>query len=160
MGTGKSATGRRLAKRLGAEFVDMDQVIEKEAGMTISEIFDRFGEPYFRRLEKEAVCSLAGSDGKVIATGGGVVLDPENIQTLKKIGSVICLTATAETIYERVRYKSHRPLLQVADPVGRIMELLKERQPHYAMADYHIPTDGETVAEIVDKIVALINAGD
>ncbi len=157
MGTGKSVVGRKLAGRLGMDFIDMDEMIEEKAGITISEIFERSGEAHFRVLENEAVRSLADSECKVIATGGGTILNPENLQMLRKIGPIICLTATAETIYQRVRHKAHRPLLEVPDPVGRIGELLYERQPYYAKADYHIPTDEGSITKTADKILALMD---
>lgn len=157
MGTGKSAVGRKLAERLGMDFIDMDEMIEEKADITISEIFERFGEAHFRGLENQTVRSLDGSDGKVIATGGGTILNPENLSALKSLGPIICLTATPETIYGRVRHKTHRPLLEVPDPVGRIGELLKMRQPHYDKADYHIPTDGGSITITTDKILALMD---
>ncbi len=157
MGTGKSVVGRKVAGRLGMDFIDMDILIEEKAGITISEIFDRFGEAHFRGLESETVRSLADSENKVIATGGGTIVNPENLSALKILGPVICLTATPETIYQRVRHKAHRPLLEVPDPVGRIGELLYERQPHYANADYHIPTDHGSITKTTDKILAYID---
>jgi len=157
MGTGKSAVGQKLAEKLKLDFIDMDTLIEDKAGMTIPEIFSRFGEAHFRRLETEAVRSLAESKKKVIATGGGTIVNPENLQALKEIGPVICLTATPETIYNRVRSNTYRPLLQVPDPVGQIHQLLDDRAPHYAKADYHLPTDRETIEELVNKILVLIS---
>jgi shikimate kinase len=157
MGTGKSVLGQKLAEKLQLDFIDMDTLIEERAGMSIPEIFSRFGETHFRRLESETVCSLADSKKKVIATGGGTIVDPENLQRLKEIGPVICLTATPETIYNRVRSDSYRPLLQVPDPIGQIHQLLDDREPHYAKADYHIPTDRKTIEELVNKILVLIN---
>ena len=157
MGTGKSVVGRKVAERLGMDFIDMDDMIEKTAGIAISEIFDSFGEAHFRGLENDTVRSLAESENKVIATGGGTVLNPENLSALKKLGPIICLTATAETIYGRVCSKAHRPLLEVPDPVGRIGELLSERQPHYDKADYHIPTDEGSITKTTDEILALVD---
>lgn len=157
MGTGKSAVGKKLAEKLKLDFIDMDTLIEERAGMTIPEIFSRFGEAHFRRLESEMVRSLVDSKRKVIATGGGSIVDPENLQKLKEIGPVICLTATPETIYNRVRSDTNRPLLQVPDPIDQIHQLLDDRGPHYAKADYHLPTDKGTIEELVNKILALIN---
>ena len=157
MGTGKSCVGRELAEKLGMDFVDIDTLIEENAGMRVPEIFSRFGEPHFRKMEREAVRSLVGCNNKVIATGGGTITNPENLQNLKKIGPVICLTATPETVYERTRAETHRPLLQVPDPISRIRQLLKKRESHYAQADHHLPTDGETIDGLVKKILTVMD---
>lgn len=157
MGTGKSCVGRELAKKLAMDFVDMDAFIEKKSAMTIPEIFSRFGEPHFREMEGETVRSLVGCKNKVIATGGGTITNPDNLRLLKEIGPVICLTATPETIYERTRSETHRPLLEVPDPVGQIRQLLEKRAPHYTQADHHLPTDGETIGNLVNKILTIID---
>jgi shikimate kinase len=149
--------GRALAGKLKLGFIDMDGLIEERAGMNIPEVFSRLGEIHFRKLEKETVQSFAGCKNKVIATGGGAIVDPENLRALKELGPVICLTATPQTIYERIRLETHRPLLQVPDPIGRIYRLLEEREPYYAQADYHLSTDGETKEELADKILAYIS---
>ena len=148
--------GKRLASKLKKSFLDMDNLIEERSSMAIPDIFDRFGEVRFRELEREAVRSLVDSKNMVIATGGGTIVDPKNLQTLRKIGPIICLRASPATIYNRVKSETHRPLLDVPDPIGRIRQLLQEREPNYSQADYHIPTDGETIQKLVNKIVTLL----
>lgn len=157
MGAGKSVVGRKLAERLGLGVVDTDDVIEEESGMEISEIFSRFGETRFRELESEAVQKVASLENSVIVTGGGVVLKAENITTLKKNGSIVYLRASPEAIYNRVKDETHRPLLQVADPPGRIRELLEQRTPFYANNDIEIDTTNLSVDEVVEEIVKRID---
>ncbi|MFV2040797.1 MAG: shikimate kinase [Candidatus Hydrothermarchaeales archaeon] len=158
MGAGKSVVGRKLAERLGLGVVDTDDVIEEESGMEISEIFSRFGETRFRELESEAVQKVASLENSVIVTGGGVVLKAENITTLKKNGSIVYLRASPEAIYNRVKDETHRPLLQVADPPGRIRELLEQRTPFYANNDIEIDTTNLSVDEVVEEIVQKIRS--
>jgi len=153
MGTGKTTVGRMLARKLGYRFVDSDDEIEKEQGVTISHIFSEMGEPYFRALEKDMIKKLSGMDGLVISAGGGAVLDPENIANMKQSGPVVCLSAPPEVILKRVERFTHRPLLQVPDPLAKITEMLKTRAPFYAKADVTVDTDGMTVEEVVDEII-------
>ncbi|MDD4909768.1 MAG: shikimate kinase [Candidatus Omnitrophica bacterium] len=152
MGTGKSAVGRELAKRLKRHFIDLDGIIEKREKRQISEIFSREGEPHFRQLEKEALQQAARQDGVVVACGGGIVMDDGNIRTMKDSGKIICLSASVEVILERTAGYAHRPLLNVPDPNVRIKELLKLRAPFYARADHSIDTSGLSVKEVVEKI--------
>jgi len=156
MGAGKSAVGRRLAERLGMSMVDTDDIIEKEAGMRITEIFQRFGEERFRELEREVVKKVSRLDNHVIITGGGVVLNKENMADLRRKGVIIHLHADPEVIYNRVRGESHRPLLQVKDSMKRIRELLEYRAPFYADNDMEVDTTSLTVEEAVDEIVKRI----
>ncbi len=156
MGTGKTYVGRALAGKLGVEFVDSDDVIEERSGMKISAIFEQFGEQYFRELEKKAIKELSERDGLVIACGGGVVLNQENVDNLKRNGIVICLTATPEAIYRRVKDESHRPLLQVEDPMGKIKELLERRAKYYAQADYTIDASEMSIDENVEEIERIL----
>jgi len=153
MGTGKSAVGRLLAERLGVRFVDLDDVIEEAAGMPIPEIFASEGEQGFRRREREAVATLAECQDRVIATGGGAVLDPENVRNLRAGAIVVCLTATPETILDRIGSEMHRPLLQVPDRLARIRELLEQRAAAYAQADLCIETSESDVKDIAERIV-------
>lgn len=156
MGTGKSVVGKRLAKELKIKFISTDDIIEEREGRPISEIFAASGEPYFRKVEKGVVREVSEMDNVVIATGGGVVLDEENIVNLKKKGILICLTASPELIYERTKKYKTRPLLDVDDPVFKIKELLKVRAPYYAKADYQIDTSNKTVEEVVAKIIEFV----
>ncbi|MCX5716150.1 MAG: shikimate kinase [Candidatus Omnitrophica bacterium] len=153
MGTGKSVLGKRLAKLLKMPFISTDDIIEQKEGRTISEIFGSLGEQYFRDAEKEAVKGASAMEGVVIAAGGGAVLNEENITNLKKNGVMFCLTASAQDIYERTKNYKHRPLLNVADPVTRIKELLAERSMFYAKANFQIDTTGKSVEEVTHEII-------
>ena len=156
MGTGKTTVGRLLARKLGYEFIDVDDEIEREQGVSISHIFSELGEPYFRMLERDMIRSLALKEGLIISAGGGAVLDTRNVDDLKRGGPVVCLTATPEAIFKRVGGSTHRPLLQVPDPMGKIRELLETRAPFYGRADVTIDTSGlppEKVAELITQKV-------
>jgi len=153
MGTGKTAIGRVLAQRLNMDFVDTDQEIEALAGMTVNEIFARRGEEYFRRIEEEAVKKAASRQHCVIATGGGVVLRPQNVQALRESGYIVCLKASPEVICERVKDQL-RPLLLPDGSEKRIREILTQREPFYREADWWLDTsflDLETAVERIKK---------
>jgi len=152
MGTGKTSVAKALAKDLKMRFVEMDAVIEEREAMKISDIFAKKGEPYFRALEKDLVKELAKEINMVISTGGGVVLDEDNIKEFKKNGMLFCLTAPPEIIYERVKNEKHRPLLAVADPLSKIKELLAARRPFYEKIKKQIDTTNKTVEEITEEI--------
>ena len=141
MGTGKTAVGRELARRLGMRLIELDTEIEKAEGMTINEIFSRHGEPYFRDRETEMVKRFAKQDNLVISTGGGVVLREENMKALREKGVIVCLTASPETILRRISTSDERPLLKVDDPLKKIKDLLEYRRPYYEKADIVIETD-------------------
>jgi shikimate kinase len=153
MGTGKSSVGRLAAELLQFEFVDTDDLIEAQCGMSIEEIFKNQGEAAFRRLEQEAVRNLATRQKTVIATGGGLVADPANLASLKTHALVVCLWASPETIWERVQTQTHRPLLQTADPLGKIRELLALRGPLYRQADVLIHTGQRSHKEVVQQVL-------
>ncbi len=155
MGTGKTRVGQAVAERLGMTYVDLDDLIEAREATTISEIFATKGEPYFRRVEAEVAAEAANLEGRVIATGGGVVLNEANIHALERTGVGICLSATAEEILERVKHETHRPLLATEDPLSKIHELLAYRAPFYSKVDRRIDTTGQPVEAIVQKIVAI-----
>ncbi|MBN1793509.1 MAG: shikimate kinase [Candidatus Omnitrophica bacterium] len=157
MGTGKTCVGKKLAGRLGIEFVDLDDVIEAREGRLITQIFAEKGEAYFRGVEKALVREFSEKTPFVIATGGGAVVDQENLRLLKKSGVVILLEADIETILERTHGQTHRPLLMVADPKGRIKELLEARAPFYKKADYAIDTTSLNVDEVVERILSLVS---
>lgn len=141
MGAGKSTVGHILAELLGFEFVDTDRLIEQRQNRRISEIFEQDGEPFFRRLESELCRELESSSRRVIATGGGLAVDPANLESLRRHALVVCLWASPETLHERVRHQGHRPLLQDPDPLGRIRELLAARTPAYRKADILVGVD-------------------
>jgi shikimate kinase len=153
MGTGKSAVGRMLAKRLKRDFVDLDERIEKDAGCAIPTIFAKEGEAGFRAREAKAVQHAAKLKNSVIATGGGVMLNEANVDALKKAGMLVCLTARPDVILQRTLGSiSTRPLLAGENPKERIEELLKLREPFYARADISIETSDRTIEAVVDEI--------
>ena len=157
MGTGKSSVGTRLAQRLKMQFVDMDREIEKITGLSVSDIFKRHGEIRFRSEEKLMVSRLAGEKGLVIATGGGVVLDQENMKGLGQNGIIICLEASAADIFQRVsRRKGIRPLLKKDSQVEDIEKMLQARESFYAKADYQIDTSNKSPDQVSNEIISLL----
>ena len=153
MGTGKSAIGRALAHRLNWTFVDMDTVIEEREGRTIADLFARDGEPHFRALEKALAAELARGDHQVVSTGGGVVLDPENVRRFQETGLCVCLEADEATILQRVESKTHRPLLEQGDKADRIRALLRERKPLYDQFAIRLDTGTRSVTCLVDELI-------
>ena len=153
MGTGKTVVGRRLAERLALPFIDLDDAIEAAASMAIPEIFASEGESGFRRRERELIASVANRGSCVVATGGGAVLDPENVRNLRTGAFLVCLVAEPAVILQRLGTDVRRPLLQSSDRLARIRELLEQRGPAYAQADLSIETSGADVEEIVDQII-------
>ena len=159
MATGKSTLGRLLAKRLGYHFVDTDAEIEKRTGMRIDRIFASQGEAVFRNLEKQLVRELAAGQEQVIATGGGLVMNPDNVTALEKNGRIVCLTATPEDILARANtQRQTRPLLNSPDPQQRIAELLAERTPVYRQFP-QLDTSRLSREELVESLLALLSAG-
>ncbi len=154
MGTGKTTIACMLAEKFKAEYVDIDDLIQIKQNMSIVNIFAEKGEPFFRKIEKEVVAEIAQKQDKIIACGGGVVLDKDNISNLKKKGVLICLQAKPEEILKRTRDYEHRPLLNVPDPKQKITELLNAREVYYAAADYSVDTSGLSKIEVVDKIMS------
>jgi shikimate kinase len=159
MGTGKSSVGCMLAKRKKWGFVDLDELIELQQQRRIVDIFAKDGEAYFRKIEKKVLKQAATQDKFVVACGGGIVLDQQNIKLMKKTGTIVCLSATCETILKRVSSSTHRPILNVAKPRERIEHLLKMRAPYYMQADKTIDTSRYSVKEVVGKIIAAIGSG-
>jgi shikimate kinase len=153
MGTGKTAVGRELSRLLNMKLVDVDTEIEKSRQMTINEIFKQFGELRFREIETEMIRKLSERKDVIISTGGGAVLRQENVDVLREQGIIVCLMATPETILKRTSHSSHRPLLQVEDPFGKIKELLDFRRPFYEKADITINTDDKTPRQIAEEII-------
>jgi shikimate kinase len=154
MGTGKSSVGKQLAKKMNRLWVDVDNKIEEETKLKISEIFEKKGEPYFRDLERAAIEQVARGKNLVITTGGGAVLDDTNRANLKKNGIVIALWAMPETIYKRVKESRHRPLLKGEDMKASIEKLLETRRSRYEEADKKFDTDGKTAQQVADEILA------
>jgi len=133
-GSGKSTVGRQLARRVGWAFVDTDTEIERELGASIRSVFEQHGEPRFRDLESEVLARLLAGESRVIATGGGAVLREANRQNLRARAEVVYLRSTPEELMRRLRHDTRRPLLQVGDPMRRLRELYRERDPLYREA--------------------------
>ena len=158
MATGKSAVGRNLARKLHCRFVDLDALIEKAEGRKVREIFAEKGESYFRRLEKQTLEEILSQQGQIIATGGGIILDDDNLTLLRQKSLLIGLTASTDVLVGRVGRNSKRPLLKGADVRARIEELLQQRQSRYAQADVSIDTSGLTINQVVEKILDIIRS--
>lgn len=141
MGAGKTTVGRQLAKRLARPFFDSDHEIVERTGVPIPTIFEIEGEAGFRRREAQTIHDLTASDNIVLATGGGVVVTPENRQRLHETGWVVYLNVPPALLYERTRHDRNRPLLQVEDPLGKLEELHAVRDPLYREVA-HIIVDG------------------
>ncbi len=160
MGVGKTTIGRHLARSLGLEFIDSDQVIEEKCGADIPWIFDIEGEAGFRRRERVAIEELTRRRGIVLATGGGAVLDRDNRADLDRHGSVVYLQASIDRILARTGKSQHRPLLQVDDPRPRIEQLLAEREPLYReIADITVDTDRRGIRSTVNFILRHLAEG-
>ena len=172
MGCGKSTIGRELAQKSEMEFIDTDEWIEKREGITISEIFATKGEEYFRNLEteclrefeKEKACvksflqknkESADRKGKVISVGGGLPMREENRRLLRQIGQVIYLKAEPETVYERIKTDTTRPLLQTENPKQKIKDMMAAREERYqSAAQTIVVVDGKNVSEILEEVMA------
>jgi shikimate kinase len=153
MGTGKSTVGRMAAAQLGFEFIDTDEWIEAETGETVTSIFEKAGEEVFRALEQKAVAVLASKHGCVISTGGGLIVRPENLESLKHHSLVVCLWASPEAVYARVKDQTHRPLLRGPDALEKIREILARRTPAYRQADVLINTENRQPREVVAQVL-------
>lgn len=153
MGTGKTSVGRLVAAQLRFDYVDTDALIEASAGRSITEIFARDGEVAFRELERQVVAALSLRRKTVIATGGGLVANPDNLASLKQHALVVCLWASPETIWKRVRHQTHRPLLRSPDPQVKIRALLAEREPFYRQADVLISSDMRSAKEVAQQVI-------
>lgn len=152
-GSGKSTVGRQLARRLGIPFFDSDHVIEQRLGCSIREFFEREGEAAFRDAEEAVIDELTQSSHGVLSTGGGVVLRPANREHLRSRGKVVYLRSSPEEVFRRLRHDQTRPLLQVADPLGRLRDLYAERDPLYReTAHFLLETGRPSVATLVNMI--------
>lgn len=157
-GTGKSTVGKRLAARLGRECLSTDAEIVTRAKRTIPEIVAQEGWEYFRDLESAVCRDLAGRDQLVIDTGGGAILRAQNVEALKKSGTLFWLTASVETIAKRIGGDNQRPSLTGTKSfIEEIQDVLREREPRYqAAADHIIATDGRTIDQLVEALLALL----
>jgi len=158
MGTGKSSVGRLLAREKKLSFVDLDELIELKEQRRIVDIFAKDGEPYFRKIEKKILKQVATQKKFVVACGGGIVLDKDNIKLMKKTGTLICLSARSEEILKRVAQNTHRPILNVNKPKERIELLLKMRAPYYMQADKTIDTSSLSIKQVVGKISKILGS--
>jgi len=152
MGVGKTSVGTQLARDLGYAFVDTDVLIEADQQIAINEIFEQYGEPYFRGIETKIIQQVLHGDRQVVSTGGGAVLRDENRAAFKKAGLVVCLTARPEVMFERIKNETHRPLLKTPDPMVRIKKLLDSRARFYNQADLIIDTSEKSVDDAVNEI--------
>lgn len=156
MGAGKSSIGRRLAQRLGLPFVDADTEIEKAAGLTIPEIFEKHGEPYFRAGEVRVVSRILEAGPQVLATGGGAYMNPETRRRIAERGISLWLKADLDVLMKRVRRRADRPLLKADDPRAVLRRLMDERYPVYAEADLTVISRETSHEEIVEEVLARI----
>jgi 3-dehydroquinate synthase len=157
-GTGKSLVAREVARRLGWDFIDTDAEIGKLAGKSIAEIFQQDGEAKFRELEREVIKRASRRSHKVIATGGGAIVDPQNHAQLARKGFIVCLDAKPETIYQRLFQEGGhgseiRPLLEGDNPLERIRQLKARRQPYYDDVDLVINTDDLSISEVAGEVI-------
>lgn len=159
MGAGKTTIGKQLARQLGRTFYDSDRVIEERTGANIPLIFEMEGEEGFRRREKAVIAELTQLHDIVLATGGGVILDPDNRDQITRQGFVIYLNAPLDHLFNRTSKDKNRPLLQTADPRKKLEEILKIRDPLYReVADIVIDTDSSPTHSVVKKLLAIITS--
>ncbi len=158
MGAGKSAIGRRLAQRLGVPFLDADTEIERAAGSTISEIFEKHGEAAFRDGERRVIARLLDGPAGVLATGGGAFMDPETRARIKERAVTVWLKADLDTLLDRVSRRGHRPLLKNGDPREILARLIAQRDPVYAEADITVETGQAPAAATVERVMAALTA--
>ena len=157
MGAGKSAVGRRVAALLHVPFIDADAEIEKAAGCTIDEIFEREGEEGFRAGERRVVSRLLDTEPvHVLATGGGAFMDPDTRALIGEKSISLWLRADLDVLFERVSRRSHRPLLKTADPKGTLAALMEHRYPVYAEADIVVDSGDGPIGPMVDKVLAAV----
>jgi shikimate kinase len=153
-GSGKTTVGRQLSRRLGLPFFDSDHVIEQRLGCAIRDYFAQAGEAAFRDLEEQVIAELAAGPAAVVATGGGAVLRDANRHHLREGTQVVYLRSAPEELFRRLRHDTQRPLLQVADPLGKLRALYAERDPLYRdAAHFHIETGRPSVPMLVNMIV-------
>lgn len=155
MGCGKSTVGKILAEKTGYALFDSDDCIEKRERMTVSEIFSRYGEEYFRKAETEVIKQLSEQNGLIIATGGGAVLNPENAAALRRTGLVIFLDVTPQTVLKRLEGDTTRPLLMREDKKTAVKELMSYRKPLYTAAGHYTVCADGTAENTADEILRL-----
>ena len=161
MGAGKSTIARALQRELGFPLIEMDERIVKEQGMSINDIFAQYGEDHFRDIESQLIVDIGKEEPSIVSCGGGVVVRPQNTQNMKEIGRIVFLKATPETIYERVKNSTDRPILNGHMNVEYIAELMEKRRALYEeAADITIQTDGKTRDQICQEIIGKLRDTD
>lgn len=161
MGAGKTSVGRRVAARLGVRFVDSDHEIELAAGMSVPEIFEKYGEPAFRDGERRVIDRLLAQKPHVLATGGGAFIEASTRKVIAARATSVWLRADVEVLWQRVRGKPGRPLLQTPDPRARLEELNRARAEFYALADVTVDSRGDATHEaMAEEIIAAVIAHD
>lgn len=154
MGAGKTAVGRLVAQELGVDFIDSDEEIVKAANMSIAEIFERDGEPFFREKETQVLDRLLQGNPCILSTGGGAYLQEKNRELISKTGVALWLRADLDLLWSRVKHKDTRPLLRVADPYAKLAELHQKRAPYYAKAELVVDSEPEfSLEQMTDKTV-------
>ena len=153
MGAGKTTVGKRLARELGLEFADADAEIEKAAGISIPEIFEKYGEPAFREGEQKVISRLLDETPHVLATGGGAFMNDDTRASIKAKSASVWLDADIPILLERVGRKNNRPLLKTGDPETILRKLADERYPVYAEADIRVKSDGGAHEDVVEAII-------
>lgn len=157
MGAGKTTVSRELSAITGMKEIDMDAYIVEKEGMAITDIFDKFGEEYFRKKETECLKEIMQETDCIVSCGGGVVVKDENVEIMKNGGRIVLLTATPETTLQRVKNSTDRPILNGNMNVEFISNLMEKRRERYlAVADIIVPTDSKMVREICDEILEKI----
>ena len=157
MGTGKSSVGKIVAQKTGLRFIDSDQEIENQSGLSITKIFESFGEQKFREFEKKFIQNGHPESGCVVSCGGGLPIPEGMMDRLKSKGLVICLWANVETIYERTAENNQRPLLQTENPKTQIKALLQKRESTYLKADQVVNTEQRSLLQVTDLIIRKYN---
>ena len=158
MGVGKSTVGRMLAAQLHGDFVDTDDEIERAAGLSIAEIFERFGEDYFRDGERRVIARLIDGEPKVIATGGGAFINDATRALIKEKCYSVWIDADLDILVARVSRRSHRPLLVGKDPKTVMHDLFEKRAPMYALADFRVCSDAAPHGKTVDQILKALES--
>ena len=153
MGAGKSAIGRRLAQRLGLPFVDADDEIERAAGCSISEFFERFGEQEFRNGERRVIARLLDGPPHVLSTGGGAYIDAETRKLMREKALTIWLRADLDVLFDRVKKRAHRPLLRQGDPREILKGLMDQRYPIYAEADLVVESTAQPADRTTEQVI-------
>ncbi len=153
MGAGKTTIGKILSQKLNYNFVDLDLHIEKKQGISISEMFEKHGEKYFRDVETESLRKISEKSNQIISTGGGIVIKDENWEIMRNNGVSVYLKASIETLFNRVKHKSTRPLLNVENPFEKVKEIFSSRESLYEKSDIILNREGIETGDVAMAIV-------